>query len=90
MELEGLAPTVFTGMILADFGAEVTIITRESGMSDVGPPMHLNYMNRGKKSLILNLKDSNHVNVFKRMVKLADILIDAYRPMVLEKIGLGY
>ena len=46
MELEGLAPTVFTGMILADFGAEVTIITRESGMSDVGPPMHLNYMNQ--------------------------------------------
>lgn len=90
MELEGLAPTVFTGMILADFGAEVTIITRESGMSDVGPPMHLNYMNRGKKSLILNLKDSNHVNIFKRMVKSADILIDAYRPMVLEKIGLGY
>lgn len=65
MELEGLAPTVFTGMILADFGAEVTIITRESGMSDVGPPMHLNYMNRGKKSLILNLKDSNHVNAHR-------------------------
>lgn len=77
-------------MILADFGAEVTIISRDQGIQNLGSPIHLNYMNRGKKSIVLNLKDSNHLNVFNKMVKSADILIDAYRPMVLEKMGLGY
>jgi len=54
-------------MILADFGADVTIISRDME-NNLGLPIHMNYMNRGKKSIVLNLKDSNHLNVFKKMI----------------------
>lgn len=47
-------------------------------------------MNRGKKSLTFDLKKKEDVDTIKLMIQSADILIDPYRPGVLERIGLSY
>lgn len=46
-------------------------------------------MNRNKKCVVLSFKDKNQLNIVKRMMLKADIIIDPFRPGVLEKIGLG-
>lgn len=59
VEFEGLAPTVFCGMILADFGADVIIVNRLSAGS-LGADTHLTFLNRGKRSIAVDLKNSLH------------------------------
>ena len=59
IEYEGLAPTVFTGMVLADFGADVTIINKsESNVIGIETSKYI--LNRGKKSIIMDLKNKKH------------------------------
>ena len=86
IELAGIGPAPMGGMILADMGAEVIRIDRASGanalvMKDVST--------RGKKSVVLNLKDPAGIETLLRMVENADALIDPYRPGVCEKLGIG-
>ena len=71
------------GMVLADMGAEVIRIDRASAMvmKDVSA--------RGKKSVVINLKDPGGVEALLRMVENADVLIDPFRPGVCEKLGIG-
>jgi alpha-methylacyl-CoA racemase len=68
LELEGLAPTVFTGMVLADFGAEVTIICRDQ-KNMIGLDISNSYLNRGKRGLVLDLKKGENIDLLKEMVK---------------------
>ncbi|XP_033634610.1 alpha-methylacyl-CoA racemase-like [Asterias rubens] len=82
LELSGLAPAPFAGMILADFGAKVTRIDR------VGQ-LIADQLSRGKQSISLNLKSAEGVKVFKKMSLAADVLIEPYRPGVMERMGLG-
>ena len=89
LEFEGLAPTVFTGMILADFGADVTIINRAKKSNPVSIDVHDTYLNRGKRSLAADLEDPFHINVVKQLMSKADVVIDCFRPGKLEKLGLG-
>ncbi|WFD32002.1 hypothetical protein MSPP1_003044 [Malassezia sp. CBS 17886] len=80
IELAGLAPVPYAGMILADYGADVVRIDRPGvGSSDVCA--------RHKKSVALDLK--KHKDILIRMVSKADVLLDPYRPGVLERLGLG-
>ena len=83
IELAGIGPAPMGGMILADMGAEVIRIDRAGGMvmKDVST--------RGKKSVVVNLKDPNGLETLLRMVENADVLIDPYRPGVCEKLGIG-
>ena len=86
IELSGIGPAPMGGMILADMGAEVIRIDRASGanalvMKDVS--------SRGKKSVVLNLKDPAGIETLLRMVENADAIIDPYRPGVCEKLGIG-
>lgn len=83
IELAGIGPAPMGAMILADMGAEVIRIDRAGGaaMKDVSA--------RGKKSVIVNLKDPAGVEAFLRMVENADVVIDPYRPGVCEKLGVG-
>jgi alpha-methylacyl-CoA racemase len=83
IELAGIGPAPMGGMMLADMGAEVIRIDRAGGMvmKDVST--------RGKKSVVVNLKDPNGLETLLRMVENADILIDPYRPGVCEKLGIG-
>ena len=83
IELAGIGPAPMGGMMLADMGAEVIRIDRAGAMvmKDVST--------RGKKSVVVNLKDPNGLETLLRMIENADVLIDPYRPGVCEKLGIG-
>lgn len=66
LEMEGLAPTVFAGQILADFGADVTIISKPKSIA-MSSPFQLqdhSILNRGKKSITIDLKDPIEIKIF--------------------------
>ncbi len=74
------------GMILADMGAEVIRIERAGAWN---PLKSKDVSFRGKKSVVLNLKDPQGVDTLLRMAENADVLIDPFRPGVCEKLGIG-
>mgnify|MGYP000743004712 CR=1 FL=1 len=84
VEMQGIGPAPLAGQFLADLGAEVTLITRASGKAD---PTDIN--NRGKRSVALNLKSPEGVEVALALIDRADILIEGFRPGVMERMGLG-
>ncbi|MBU2980245.1 CoA transferase [Lentibacter algarum] len=84
VEMAGLGPVPLAGQFLADMGAEVTLITRRSGAQN---PADIN--NRGKRSVALNLKSAEGVDAAKRLIDGADVLIEGFRPGVMERMGLG-
>jgi alpha-methylacyl-CoA racemase len=86
IELSGIGPAPMGGMILADMGAEVIRIERAGAFS---PPKSGDVSFRGKKSVVLNLKDPQGVETLLRMVENADVLLDPFRPGVCEKLGVG-
>lgn len=90
LEMAGLAPSPFCGMILADFGADVTIIDRLTrGAPEIPNIMERNPFDRGKRSIRVNLKDPRGVDVVKDMIGSTDVLLEPFRPGVMEKLGLG-
>lgn len=86
------------GAALADYGAEVWHIEKPVLGDDnrFFPPMvdgiSINYgvSNRGKKSVVLDLKDPRGVEAFKKLAAKADVLLESYRPGVMKKLGLSY
>lgn len=84
IELEGLGPAPFCGMMFADMGAEVISITRKSATA---APKDIN--ERGKKSIALNLKTPEGVEAVLKLCKSADALIEGFRPGVAERLGVG-
>ncbi|MGC6419273.1 MAG: CaiB/BaiF CoA transferase family protein [Bradymonadia bacterium] len=85
IEIAGLGPGPFCGMMLADLGADVTRIERLNGAMTV--PMDL--LNRGRKNLAVNLKSAAGVTLVKKLVEDADVFIEGFRPGVIERLGLG-
>lgn len=83
IELAGLAPAPFCGMILADFGARVIRVDRTK-MS-----MTVDTQARGKQSVALNLKSPKGVAVLKQLCVQSDVVLEPYRKGVMEKMGLG-
>ena len=85
-------------MMLADFGADVIKIemprkgddTRGFGPFVNGESLYYANINRNKKGITLNLKSEEGKNIFLEMVKHADVVVENYRPGVMEKLGLGY
>ena len=90
-------------MLLADMGAEVIKIEIPQGGDDTRayPPFRKNRdgeqeslyfanINRNKKGMTLNLKSEEGKEIFRRLVKKADIVVENYRPGVMDKLGLGY
>lgn len=88
IEVEGLGPAPFTGMLLADLGADVIVVHRKGGNATPGLPKN-SLMDRGKRSIALDLKDPDDVATFFRLVETADGLIEGFRPGVMEKLGLS-
>jgi crotonobetainyl-CoA:carnitine CoA-transferase CaiB-like acyl-CoA transferase len=87
----------FCTTILADLGADVIKIESPSGDSTrqmvgaVGTESpSFNAVNRGKRSLVVNLKTGDGQDLFKRLAQSSDILIENYRPGVMRALGLGY
>jgi crotonobetainyl-CoA:carnitine CoA-transferase CaiB-like acyl-CoA transferase len=92
LDLSRLVPGPYATMLLADFGAEVVKI-EEPGRGDYMrdlPGLRPAYetLNRHKKSVTLNLKDGK--NIFLKLAKSADVLVESFRPGVMERLGLGY
>ncbi|XP_008058826.1 alpha-methylacyl-CoA racemase isoform X2 [Carlito syrichta] len=83
LELAGLAPGPFCGMILADFGARVVRVDRPGSSGDVS------HLSRGKRSLVLDLKRPEGVAVLRRMCTRADVVLEPFRCGVMEKLQLG-
>ena len=48
------------------------------------------WINRGKKSIVMNLKDPRAIEICKQLVKDADVLVEGFRPGVMDRLGLGY
>jgi alpha-methylacyl-CoA racemase len=90
IEMVGVGPAPFCGMLLADMGADVVRIDRLGG-SDLGVrfPVAFDLLNRNKRSLALDLKHSSGIGVVRRMARNADVLIEGFRPGVMERLGLG-
>ncbi|HVZ44228.1 MAG TPA: CaiB/BaiF CoA-transferase family protein [Ramlibacter sp.] len=92
IELAGIGPGPFACMILADLGANVIRIDRPPapGRSRVDDLMRNDgVVDRGRRSLSLNMKDPRAVQAVLGLVRKADVLIEGYRPGVAEKLGLG-
>ena len=90
VEIAGLGPAPFCGMLLADMGADVVLVERGGGKG--GDPLSLGrnaIVNRGKRSIALDLKDPAAVDAVLRLVDGADALIEGMRPGVMERLGLG-
>ncbi|XP_018606115.1 alpha-methylacyl-CoA racemase [Scleropages formosus] len=83
IELAGLAPAPFCGMILADFGARVIRVDRTKAA------VSMDSLARGKQSVALNLKNPRGAAVLRRLCVQSDVVIEPFRQGVMEKLGLG-
>jgi len=93
IELVGIGPCPFAAMMLADMGAEVIRIDRQPvpGAATPFPSLGTKYdvMARGRRSLALDLKHPAAKEVVLTLVEQADILLEGFRPGVMERLGLG-
>ncbi|MET8050936.1 CaiB/BaiF CoA-transferase family protein [Streptosporangium sp. NPDC005286] len=89
LELAGLAPGPFAGMMLADHGAEVLRVERASVVAKVGDSPRADVMDRGKRTVGLDLKSPEGVAAFKELARHADVVIEVFRPGVAERLGIG-
>jgi alpha-methylacyl-CoA racemase len=90
VEIAGLGPAPFCGMLLADMGADVVLVER--GDKSGADPLSLGrnaIVNRGKRSIALDLKNPAAVDAVLRLVDGADALVEGMRPGVMERLGLG-
>ncbi|KAI8065196.1 CoA-transferase family III domain-containing protein [Gongronella butleri] len=81
-EMAGLAPAPFAGMILADYGANVVRVDRPNGNS-------ADLLTRRKRSIALDMKNPESIALFKKLIAKVDIVLDPFRPGVMEKLGIG-
>ena len=88
VELAGIGPAPFAAMLLADLGADVVRVERPGGGALVIDPPH-DLTNRGKRSVVVDLKSERGLSAVRQLVDRADILIEGYRPGVAERLGLG-
>ena len=93
IELAGIGPGPFAGMMLADMGADVIRVDRmptAASGSGLGALLRNDsIVDRGRRSIAIDLKDQRGVEIVLQLVARADILIEGFRPGVTEKLGLG-
>ena len=82
VELAGIGPGPYAGQLLADLGAEVTVVHRP------GPVVHT-VDHRGKRSVVIDLRKPGAAEVVLKLVERADVLIEGNRPGVAERLGVG-
>jgi alpha-methylacyl-CoA racemase len=100
LDLSQLLPGPYCARILTDFGFEVIRVERPGGGDwsryvppldpDSGEGLFFRAVNRGKRSLTLNLKSEAGREILLRFVETADVLLESFRPGVMERMGLGY
>ena len=98
LDLTRVVAGPYAGSILGDFGASVLKIevpgrgddARGYGPYENGESMYYANLNRNKKGITLNLKTDAGKEIFLKLVRDADVLLENYRPGVMDKLGLGY
>lgn len=84
LEMAGLGPAPFAGMMFADHGAEVIRIEREGGWRLAGDPLA-----RSRRTIAVDLKQADGITLVRDLSRSCDGLIEGYRPGVMERLGLG-
>jgi alpha-methylacyl-CoA racemase len=87
IELAGIGPSQHGAMLLADLGADVVRVDRPQVLEVEDTSGEI--LSRGRRSIVLNLKDASDLEIARRLIDGADVAVDPYRPGVLERIGLG-
>jgi alpha-methylacyl-CoA racemase len=88
VELAGIGPTPFAGMMLADLGADVVRVDRP-GSGPLFGVAEADLLNRGRRSVAVDLKHPDGPATVLRLVERADALIEGFRPGVAERLGVG-
>ena len=86
IEMAGIGPAPFCGMVLSDLGANVIRVDR---VTSAGSVSRQEASNRGKKSIAVDLKTTKGIEVVLNLVEASDALFEGFRPGVMEKLGLG-
>jgi alpha-methylacyl-CoA racemase len=90
IELAGIGPCPFAAMVLADMGADVIRVERASAVSRPLPTgSSWDLMNRGKRSIGVDLKDPAGIELILSLAERADALVEGFRPGVAERLGVG-
>ena len=90
VEIAGIGPGPFCAMLLADLGAEVVRVDRASAVPDAMPDSpNLDLLNRGRRSVGVNLKTPEGIETVLKLVQNSDALIEGFRPGVAERLGIG-
>ena len=97
LDFSTLLPGPMCTLLLAEAGADVIKIERASGddMRDYSPKVgadsvNFSLLNRGKKSIVADLKDPETIVKIKQLIAEADVLVEQFRPGVMDRLGLGY
>ncbi len=89
IELAGIGPGPFAGMMLSDMGAEVLRIDRAEAVRENGSGPVYDILGRGRRSIGVDLKRPEGRDAVLRLVEQADGLIEGFRPGVAERLGVG-
>ena len=90
IEIAGIGPGPFCGMMLADMGAELLRVDRADAVRGGDPERpSLDLLARGRRSVGVNLKNPEGVQTVLRLAERADVLFEGFRPGVMERLGLG-
>lgn len=84
VEFSGLGPAPLAGQLLADLGADVVTVDRAAAPADA-----TDINRRGKRSVVLDLKHPDGLEAARRLIAARDVLIEGFRPGVMERLGLG-
>ncbi len=87
IEMVGIGPGPFVGMMLADMGAEVIAVDRKTASE--APQLKIDIHRRGKRSVIINLKSEDGKAALLDLCKSADAIFEGFRPGVMENLGVG-
>ncbi len=92
VEMAGIGPGPFAGMMLADLGATVIRVDRLSGgggLQGLLSTGRADVVSRGRRSIAVDLKTAEGVELVLKLIESADVLIEGFRPGVVERLGLG-
>lgn len=100
LDFTTLLPGPYATLMMADMGADVLkisspskidlVLEKEPMFEDSNKSANLLWLNRNKKTMALNLKTKKAIEIVKELVKDADVLVEQFRPGVMEKLGLSY
>ena len=87
IEIQGIGPGPHCGMMLADMGADIIRVDRASAAGN--PAQVSDVLARGRRSIAVDLKNPDGVETVLKLIDGADVLIEGFRPGVMERLGLG-